>query len=80
MSLARNLLLPVSPHEWRLWVTSRHLTADFSTGCYAMFSGPSVGFLATVSERPEPAILALSIRASLRKSVLNALQFVELSL
>jgi hypothetical protein len=36
-----------------LWVSSRHITSDFPSGCYTKGSSPSVSFLATVSERPE---------------------------
>ena len=38
-------------YEWLQWVTSRHITSDYSSDCYAMRSGPSVSFPASVSER-----------------------------
>ena len=34
--------------DFPLWVSSRHLTSNFSTGCYARRSSHSVRFLATV--------------------------------
>ena len=42
-------------HDSPLSVTSRHVTADSSSGCNAIRSGPAFSFLVIVSERPQAA-------------------------
>jgi len=49
--------------ECLFWVSSRHFTSVFSTGCYAIQTSPSFSILATVSERPQAVSSQTTCRA-----------------
>lgn len=58
-----------------LWVTSRNITSDFSSGGYADLSSRSFSFLVTFSKRPEAVIHQRRLWPKLRMATMSAIAY-----